>query len=80
MRNKPVAMCTRCGAISFDLRESNSKSSEIVNNIQCEGIMRAMVNYDDWTLCPTCDGEGKVGMDMCRECRLVGWIPKKKAG
>lgn len=61
-KEKPFAVCTRCGRFTRDANLMGEDCKEI-----CTGTWRSEVG-DVWKRCRECDGYG------CDECGNEGWL------
>jgi DnaJ-class molecular chaperone len=69
-RPKPVAVCTRCGAVSYNATLINGPCGRG----GCKGTRGSAGQDTDWEECPSCSGSGEQGSAKCPECDGVGWI------
>jgi hypothetical protein len=83
-RRRPVAICTRCGAI-YSVEGINQRCGRTVNGERCGGAISSALNKDtDWEECPTCGATGDKGRVICAQCSGSGWLfvrdmPKRPA-
>lgn len=75
---KPKAVCSNCGFSVFSsshLINANDRCSFFRNEKRCDGYFIGTINRDDWSVCQTCNGEGKDTTNnlQCNSCRGVGW-------
>src|SRR6266852_3836416 len=73
-RPRPVAVCTRCGAVSYATNLINGQCSEMVAGKRCVGVNGSALNADDWEQCAACAGAGSTGTDRCGHCDGAGWL------
>ena len=62
---KPVAVCAKCGKVSYDPTLIDQQCGQRINRDRCKGLIHA-IDEEDWIECRTCFGEG------CAECKGVG--------
>lgn len=81
---RPVAICTRCGAI-YSLSGVNERCGRTVTgNKRCGGGISSALNDNDWEECPSCAATGDKGGAICASCAGTGWLfvrdkwPKKR--
>jgi hypothetical protein len=73
-RPKPVAVCTRCGAVSYAPNLINGQCGQMVAGKRCVGVNGSALNVDDWKQCDTCAGAGSKGTTRCGRCDGAGWL------
>ena len=73
-RPKPVAVCTHCGAVSYDATQINGRCAEQLAGARCVGVNGSARREDDWKQCKTCAGSGTVEAGPCGYCSATGWI------
>jgi hypothetical protein len=71
-KEKPLAVCTVCGAYTRDIAYVNSRCNKVVTGRRCWGIFRPALGQA-WTECLECKGYGILGSLPCRECNGFGW-------
>lgn len=71
---KPVALCTRCGAVSYVTSLINGQCQQIVAGKRCVGVNGSALNADDWKPCTACGGAGSTGTARCGRCDGAGWL------
>ena len=71
---KPVAVCTICGAVSYNPAGINERCGRMVRRKRCRGVNGSALNEDDWALCDECVGEGLSGNARCQRCDGAGWL------
>lgn len=75
---KPVAVCTRCGAITRNVAAINQPCRRVINGRKCKGVFGSALCENDWELCPSCNGTGIEGRSQCSQCEGAGWIFVRK--
>ena len=80
-REKPAAVCTKCGAIRYDIQATNQRCAERQNGKRCQGVYGGAFGTFDWTVCGYCGHTGEptvsdkqIGAHKCQACRGSGWI------
>ena len=73
-RQKPVAFCNRCGAVSYSATVINGNCGRMVGGKKCKGVNASALNENDWTECPVCKGFGTNGGKSCEPCQGSGWV------
>jgi len=71
---KPVAVCTRCGALSYATNLINGQCAQTVTGKRCVGVNGSALNADDWKLCDACAGTGSIAAARCGPCDGAGWL------
>jgi hypothetical protein len=71
-KEKPLAVCSVCHALSNEHAHLNHRCNEIVNNRRCYGIYKSGLTFL-WDACEGCDSTGRVGTQVCTECHGYGW-------
>jgi hypothetical protein len=71
---KPVAVCTRCGAVSYTANLINGQCGQTVAGKRCVGVNGSALNPDDWKQCAACAGTGSVEETRCGHCDGTGWL------
>jgi hypothetical protein len=80
-RPPPVAVCTRCGAVSYAPNLINGQCAQIVAGKRCVGVNGSALNADDWKQCAACAGAGETGKTRCGHCDGAGWLyARNRAG
>jgi hypothetical protein len=79
-RPKPVAVCTRCGAVSYETKLINGQCTQIVAGKRCVGVNGSALNADDWKPCEGCAGTGNIGTIRCGRCDGAGWLYSRDKG
>ena len=77
---RPVAVCTRCGAVSYATQYINGQCAQVVAGKRCVGVNGSAVNADDWKQCSACAGTGEIGMSRCGHCDGAGWLYARNKG
>lgn len=73
-RPKPVAVCTRCGAVSYAPNLINGQCVQMVAGKRCVGVNGSALNAEDWKQCTACAGAGSTGTARCGPCDGAGWL------
>jgi len=73
-RPKPIAVCTRCGAVSYNANLINGQCAQLIAGKRCVGVNGSALNADDWKQCTACAGSGNRGAGRCGPCDGVGWL------
>src|SRR5437762_5774741 len=55
---RPVAVCTRCGAVSYAANLVNGQCAQTVAGKRCVGVNGSALSADDWNQCSACAGTG----------------------
>ena len=71
---RPVAVCTRCGAVSYATNMINGQCAQTVGGKRCVGVNGSALNADDWKQCEACAGTGSNGKMPCGHCDGAGWV------
>jgi hypothetical protein len=71
---RPVAVCTRCGAVSHATSLINGQCAQTVAGKRCVGVNGSALNADDWKQCGACAGTGSNGKMPCGHCDGAGWL------
>ena len=71
---QPVAVCTRCGAVSYSTEMISGQCSQVTAGKRCTGVIGSAPSKDDWEMCPTCQGSGQNGKFPCGQCDGTGWL------
>jgi hypothetical protein len=79
-RPKPVAVCTRCGAVSYAQGLINGQCVQMIAGKRCVGVNGSALNADDWKQCTACAGGGSIGTTRCGHCDGAGWLYARKRG
>jgi len=79
-RPRPVAVCTRCGAVSYALSLINGQCGQTVAGKRCIGVNGSAPSADDWKRCAECEGTGSIGTTRCGPCDGAGWLYARNRG
>ena len=71
-KEKPLAVCSVCHALTDRHELLNHRCNAIVNNRRCYGIYKSGLAYL-WDRCEGCECTGRVGSKVCSECKGYGW-------
>lgn len=71
---QPVAVCTRCGAVSYSPELINGQCSQVIAGKRCTGVNGSGLNKMDWEACPACEATGQQGELRCGQCDGAGWL------
>ena len=71
---QPVAVCTVCGAVSYNPTLINGPCGRMVGRKRCRGLNGSALNESDWAVCDDCAGDGFSGDARCQRCDGVGWL------
>ena len=72
---QPVAVCTRCGAVSHNASAINGPCGRIVDRKKCKGCFGSALNVGDWAECPSCAAIGWKNGRHCDQCPdSCGWL------
>ena len=71
---QPVAVCTRCGAMSYTLEMINGQCSQVTAGKRCTGVIGSAKYETDWQACPACLATGAAIEKPCGPCYGVGWL------
>jgi len=71
-RPKPLAYCNVCHALTHRHELLNHRCNAIVNNRRCYGTYKSALTVL-WDACEACDAAGKIGTQVCAECKGFGW-------
>ncbi len=82
IKPRPVAVCTRCQAVSYDVAQINGRCANQIAGKRCVGVNGSALHQDDWKLCPKCSGSGTADRSPCGTCNSAGWLytrhPKRR--
>jgi hypothetical protein len=73
-RPRPVAVCTRCGAVSYTAHLINGQGAQQIAGKRCVGVNGSALNADDWKQYAACAGTGSTGTTRCGHCDGAGWL------
>ena len=72
---RPVAVCTRCGAVSYNAMLIDGVCGRSRGDGKhCRGVNGSALNQTDWAACDKCAVTGLVGSARCERCDGVGWL------
>jgi hypothetical protein len=75
-QQKPCAVSTKCGAVSYGINQINGPGN--ADGKLCRGLNRSRLNTTDWAECDGCAGSGRVSGLRCERCDGVGWIDVRR--
>lgn len=70
--NPPVAVCTKCGDITYSPERINAQCGRQPGGMRCMGVYGSALGKNDWAQCGACDGSGKGFRSWWRLLRLSG--------
>jgi hypothetical protein len=73
-RPKPVARCTKCGALSYDATLIDGECGRMVGGKRCAGTNGREMRKTDWKECPACSATGFARAGTCERCDGEGWL------
>lgn len=71
-KEKPLAVCSVCQALTDRRDNLNHRCSQVVNGRRCSGMFQSALTRL-WDECQGCEGTGQIGTQACTECRGFGW-------
>jgi hypothetical protein len=71
---QPVAVCTRCGAVSYSPDLINGQCAQVTAGKRCTGVNGSALNKADWEACPACLATGQKNERTCGQCDGAGWL------
>lgn len=71
---QPVAICTRCGAVSYSTEMVSGQCAQVTVGKRCTGVIGSAANPLDWEACATCNGTGQNSKFPCGQCDGSGWL------
>jgi len=71
---QPVAICTRCGAVSYSTEMIGGQCAQVTVGKRCTGVIGSAANKIEWDMCLTCQGTGRNGKLPCGQCDGTGWL------
>jgi hypothetical protein len=77
---RPVAVCTRCGMVSYATQFINGQCAQVVAGKRCVGVNGSALSADDWKQCSACEGAGDKGTTRCGQCDGAGWLYTRGKG
>jgi DnaJ-class molecular chaperone len=72
--NKPVTICTNCGAPGYHIGLASGKCGRMIGRKRCKGTNQSAIGEKDWAECPSCTATGQKGDKTCRQCDGSGWL------
>ena len=75
---QPVAVCTRCGAVSYSPEVVNGQCAQITAGKRCTGVNGSALSKTDWEPCPACLATGHRNEKRCGQCDGAGWLYVRK--
>jgi hypothetical protein len=79
-RPRPVAVCTRCSAVSYAVNLINGQCTQTIAGKRCVGVNGSAPHADDWNQCATCAGTGNIETTRCGPCDGTGWLYARSRG
>lgn len=73
-KEQPMAVCTRCGAVSYSTELISGQCTQVIAGKRCTGVIGSAANQIDWEACPTCQATGQNDAMRCGPCDGVGWL------
>ena len=73
-QQKPCAVCTVCGHVSYSLNLINGPCGRAVGGKRCRGVNGSRLNTNDWAECDKCAGTGHATGSRCVRCEGAGWL------
>ena len=73
-RPKPVARCTKCGALSYDAILIDAECGKMVGGKRCAGANGREMRKADWKECTACSATGLTRAGNCERCDGAGWL------
>jgi hypothetical protein len=67
-----MAVCSVCQALTNQREYLNHRCNQTVNGRRCYGTFKSGLTCL-WDPCESCDSMGKVGSQVCTECKGFGW-------
>jgi hypothetical protein len=79
----PVAACTKCGHVSYNIAGVGATCGRMVGGKRCRGVYSSRLNVGDWVECDGCAASGFVGVvdaggSRCVTCDGVGWLATRR--
>ena len=75
-RPRPMAQCTRCGKAYLYVQAADVRCIAGRSLHKCRGLVRAMLDENDWRACANCRATGGV-VRACSYCAGIGWIANR---
>jgi hypothetical protein len=73
-RKQPIAVCTVCGAVSYNATLINGPCGRLASGKRCRGVNGSALKVDDWKECASCACSGMNGGVSCERCSGSGWL------
>ena len=73
-KTQPVAVCTRCGAVSYSTEMISGQCAQVIAGKRCTGVVGSAANKADWEACPSCLATGTRNEKPCGQCYGTGWL------
>lgn len=73
LKPQPVAICTRCGAVSYSTQMISGQCSQVTAGKRCTGVIGSVAKVD-WEECPACLATGTRNEKPCGQCYGAGWL------
>ena len=78
VRSRPSALCSSCGAYSYDAEVINTMCNAAMdNNGKCDGFWQDRTRVSDWETCSRCMGSGYINSKRCAQCNHSGWVSRR---
>ncbi len=71
-KRKPLGVCNICGKLTDQIEMINHRCTQTIHGRRCAGLFKSELTHI-WVECESCEGVGKVGSVICRECSAFGW-------
>jgi hypothetical protein len=71
---QPVAVCTRCGAVSYAPQMISGQCAQVTGGKRCTGVIGSAAHQTDWEACPACLATGTKNEKPCGQCDGTGWL------
>jgi len=75
---QPVAVCTRCGTVSYSMDQINGQCAQVTAGKRCTGVNGRALSGTDWEACPACVATGTKNEKRCGQCDGAGWLYVRK--
>lgn len=76
-RSRPYALCSSCGAYSYDKDAINTLCNAPDKRGACDGFWQNRTRLSDWVSCRDCTGTGYIDGKRCSACFYSGWLPRR---
>lgn len=73
LKPQPVAICTRCGAVSYSTEMISGQCAQVTAGKRCTGVIGSVAKVD-WEECPACLATGTRNEKPCGQCDGTGWL------